>query len=154
MNERVEFHAVRWLLLLPGLVLIGVGLRLATIAWPDVGAARSDTALPLLVVGLLMAVFGLWSLTLVRRGGLQVAVDRNGITDYRLDLGPIPWARVARVEQAAGGRGAEGLRLVLRHPEPEAGPGAAVIRGAGLKGGTAALQRAIARLAPQVPRDW
>lgn len=149
MADRVEFHALRWALALPGAVLIGIGLYFAAIAWP--GTVRSDTALPLFVAGLSMAAFGLLALTLVRRGGLQVAVDRDGIQDYRLALGPIPWARVAKV---TGDGGAEGLRLVLRLAEPGAGPAEVVIRGAGLTGGTAALRQAVARLAPQVPRDW
>lgn len=159
MNERVELHSRRRILLIPGLVLVGIGIYFAALAWPTQGAVRSDSAMPLLVIALMMVALGLWSMVRAQKAVLRVVVDHGAITDYRLNVGPIPWAVVARMEQAVGEKGIPALRLVLRPvgQDTEGGkPGRreVVIQGADLTGGLAALKLAAERLAPQVTRDW
>jgi hypothetical protein len=158
MTEREEFtYSTEALgrtgfgLIILGLFLMGLGL----------GATRWEENAPFMVlsvvVGVLLIVFGLIELNKRRRTGVQVVVDRQGITDIRLSPDPIPWDEVHRCEWGRGPKGSSWLRVVLRSGSQAAarlGKAQVNIQDAALTRGPDGVRRAIARLAPQVPRDW
>lgn len=107
--------------------------------------------------------YGLWKLSKRDDKSVQVAVDRHGITDFRVADVTVPWAEVERIEhfiarEARGFPKPRGLRLVIRansHLQGwYLGRREAVIWEGGLTGGDHELREAISKLAPHVPRNW
>jgi len=157
MSERAEFQESRTLNLVFGVVFLGMaGLWVVLLFPTGVPTLNRDTTVLLLAIAA-MAGFGLWSLWRLRKTGVIVVVDRDGITDLRLMPDPIPWAEVERCELQVGIKGATHLRLVLR-PDSRAaarlGKSKVVVNDLVLTGGGRGVRGAIARLAPQVPRGW
>ena len=157
MAERAEFPESRTLNLVFGVVFVGMAVVWVVILFPR-GVTRwtpEAAVLLLAIAGFLMA--GLWFLSRLRRTGVVVTVDRDGITDLRLMLDPIPWADVERCALVTGMKGARFLQLVLRADSPAAtrlGKARVTVNDMVLTGRGRGLREAIARLAPQVPRDW
>ena len=117
----------------------------------------------MLIVGLVLVGYGLWKLSKRDDKSVQVAVDRHGITDFRVADITVPWAEVERIEhfiarEARGFPKPRGLRLVIRansHLQGwYLGRREAVIWEGGLTGGGQELREAVGRLAPHVPRNW
>ncbi len=172
MEDRVEFRRERWRTLIRGLGSLGIGAIFFLLWWDATYGTvtygtrffrpgRNEGGYPIVVlVGL---VIGLWDLSKLRDTSIKVAVDRDGITDFREMEGPIPWADVERIEhvvirKARGFRKPSGLRLVLRPGlqvavRHQKRPEFTVWEG-GLDGGSLGLRQAVAGLAPQVPRNW
>jgi hypothetical protein len=158
MKEREQFAYDKALLRTSGFGLIVMGLGLMGLV---LGTVRWEANAPIMVVsvvsGVPLIVLGLIRLNKLGKTGVQVVVDRTGITVAERGPDPIPWAEVERCELVRGGRGGDWLRLRLR-----AGSAAAArlgrvkidIHDHFLTGGALGLRRAIARLASQVPRDW
>lgn len=163
MVERAEFQESRTQNLVFAVVFLGLATLFAVWLFPTGIPRLTGNVTVLLLYIAAMAGAGLWFLSRLRRTGVVVAVDRNGITDLRLMPDPIPWTEVERCALVTGMKGVRFLQLVLRPDSPSAarlrkhkvtvndlvltggmGPGS---RGGGVRG-------AIARLAPQVPRDW
>jgi hypothetical protein len=157
MAERAEFPESRTLNLVFGVVFVGMAVVWVVILFPR-GVTRwtpEAAVLLLAIAGFLMA--GLWFLSRLRRTGVVVTVDRDGITDLRLMLDPIPWADVERCALVTGMKGARFLQLVLRPDSPAVtrlGKARVTVNDMVLTGRGRGLREAIARLAPQVPRDW
>lgn len=158
MSERVEFSYNNEQLGRSGFGFIIMGLGLMGLVF---GTTRWEDNAPLLVlsvvVGVPMIVIGLIELNKRRRVGVQVVVDGAGITDVRLGPHPIPWAEVERCEWGRGPKGSSWLRLILRpgsEAERRLGKNRVNIQDATLTRGPDGVRKAIARLAPQVSRDW
>lgn len=156
MAERAEFRRNRRLFLAFGVVFLGLAAVFLAVLFPS-GIPRLDanTAILLLAVAA-MAGFGLWSLFQLRKTGVIVVVDQDGITDYRQMRTAIPWSDVERCELPSSIE-AKHLRLVLRPDSPTAiqfGKQKVVVNDLVLTGGGKGVRGAIARLAPQVPREW
>lgn len=158
MTEREEFTYVKARLRAGGFLFIVMGLGLMGLV---LGTARWEDNAPIMVVsvvfGGLSIVLGLIKLAKLGKTGVQVVVDRTGITIAERGPDPIPWAEVERCELVRGGRGGDWLRLRLRAGSATAARLGRVkidIHDHVLTGGALGLRRAIARLAPQVPRDW
>ena len=157
MAERAEFRENRKLNLVFGVVFLGLAALWAIILFPTgvPGVNRDTTALLLAIAA--MAGFGLWRLSRLRRTDVVVVVDRDGIIDLRLIPDPIPWAEVERCALVVGMKGVRHLRLILR-PNSQAaarlGKRQVAVNDLVLSGGGWGVRGAIARLAPQVPRDW
>jgi hypothetical protein len=130
-----------------------MGLVLGTQQWED----SAPVMVVAVVLGVLMVGFGLIDLNKRGRTGVQVAVDRAGITVAEKGPDPIPWAEVERCEIVVGAKGASWVRLHLRPGSPTAarlGTTRVNIHDRILTGGARGLRQAIPRMAPQVPRDW
>jgi hypothetical protein len=172
MEDRVEFRRDHLLRLMRGLGFLGIGAIFFLLWWDAMyGTVTYGTRFfppsrkegSHVIVALVGLVLGLWDLAKLRDTSVKVAVDRDGITDFREMAGPIPWADVERIEhviirKARGFRKPSGLRLVLRPGlqvavRHQKRPEFTVWEG-GLDGGALGLRRAVARLAPQVPRNW
>ena len=158
MTEREEFRFDKGQLGTNGIGLILIGLGLMGLVF---GTQRWEDNAPIIVLsvvlGVPMIVLGLIELNKRGRTGVQVVVDGDGITDVRLGPDPILWDDVARCEWGRGQRGASWVCLRLR----PGSPAAARLRKASVRindriltHGSPGLRNAIARLAPQVPRDW
>lgn len=139
-----------------GFILMGLGLMALVL-----GTQRWEQNAPFMVLsvvlGVPLIVFGLIDLTRRGRTGVQVAVDRDGITVAAKGPDPIPWAEVERCDWGHGPRGATWVRLQLRQGSPAVarlGTTSVRINDRILTQGSPGLQAAIARLAPQVPRNW
>lgn len=157
MSERAEFQESQTLNLVFGVIFLGMAAGLVAWLFPTgVPILNWDTTVLLLAIAAMVGV-GLWSLWRLRKTGVIVVVDRDGMTDLRLMPDPIPWAEVERCELQVGFKGATHLRLVLR-PDSRAaarlGKHKVVVNDLVLTGGARGVRRAIARLAPQVPRAW
>lgn len=171
MDERVEIRRDQFKALIFALACLGGGA--AACGWylwawvnhidlrrPYGGGGGGEG---LIFVGLLAVGFGLWGLWKLGDSRVKVAVDRQGITDFRLADVPIPWTEVERVEhmvirKTLDFRRYRCLRLVIRAnshlPGLYLGRREVLIWDSGLKGGDQALKEAVSRLAPQVPRNW
>jgi hypothetical protein len=139
-----------------GFILMGLGLMALVLF-----TTRWEQNAPIMVVsvvfGVPLIVFGLIDLSRRRQTGVQVTVDRDGITVAAKGPDPIPWAEVERCDFVIGGKGATWVRLTLRWGSPAAarlGTTSVRIYDRLLTQGPPGLQVAIARLAPQVPRNW
>jgi len=156
MAEQAAFHLNRVLSLALGVVFLGLAGVFAAVLFPS-GLTRLDgTTGTLLLAVAAMAGFGLWCLADLRKTGVIVMVDRNGITDLRLMADPIPWDEVERCTLVRGPR-TRYLWLVLRPGSQAAqklGRQKVPVNDLVLTGGGRDLRGAIARLAPQVMRDW
>lgn len=156
MSQRFEFRLNRRLLLVLGIVLIAVAGLTAMWLFPTGLPELNGNTAVLLAYIAAMAGLGLWVLSHLRKTGVMVVVDRHGITDVRLMPDPILWSEVERCELVYGYRG-DNLRLVL-HPRSRAatqlGKRRVAINERMLSGEVDGVRAAIARLAPQVPRDW
>lgn len=157
MAERAEFQESRTQNLVFAGVSLGMAVVWVVILFPD-GVTRWTTeavVLLLVIAGFVLA--GMWFLSRLRRTEVVVVVDRDGITDLRLRPDPIPWAEVARCELQVGMKGITHLRLALRPDSAVAaqlGKQKVVVNDMVLTGRGRGVRGAIARLAPQVPRDW
>jgi hypothetical protein len=172
MEDRVEFRREQRPTLIRGLGFLGIAAIFFLLWWDATyGTVTYGTRFfppsrkegSHIIVALVGLVLGLWDLAKLRDTSVKVAVDRDGITDFREMAGPIPWADVERIEhviirKARGFRKPSGLQLVLRagsqarlrhQKTPEV-----TIWEMGLDGGSPGLRQAVARLAPQVPRNW
>ncbi len=157
MDERAEFQESRIQNLVFSVVFLGMAVLWAVVIFPDGVTRWTRESVVLLVAIAGFALAGLWFLSRLHRTGVVVVVDRDGITDRRLMPDPIPWAEVARCELQPGIKGGWHLRLALR-PESRAaaqlGKQKVVVNDLVLTGRGRGVRSAIARLAPQVPRDW
>lgn len=157
MDERAEFEESRTQNLLFAIVFLGMALLWVVWLFPrGIPAWNRDTVVIVLAIAA-MAGTGLWFLWRMRKTGVVVVVDRDGITDRRLMPDPIAWAEVERCELQVGLKGATFLRLVLRPDSPAAarlGRHKVLVNDLVLTGGSRGVRGAIARLAPGVPRDW
>ena len=172
MEDRVEFRRNQLRTLIRGLGGLGIGAFFFLLWWDAMygtvtygtrlfSPGRKEGGYP--IVALVGLVIGLWELAKLRDTSVMVAVDRDGITDFREMAGPIHWADVERIEhviirKARGFRKPSGLRLVLRPGlqvavRHQKRPEFTVWEG-GLDGGALGLRRAITKLAPHVPRNW
>lgn len=158
MSEREEFTFDRAQLSINGFGFILMGLGLMGLV---LGTQRWEDNAPLMVVavvaGVPLIVFGVIDLNRRGRTGVQVAVDREGITVAEKGPDPIPWAEVERCAFGQGPRGASWVDVRLHPGSPAAGRlGTTRVRVNDriLTNGAPGLRRAIARLAPQVPRNW
>lgn len=157
MDEREEFQESRTQNLVFAVVFLGMAVVWVVIVFPDgvTRWTREAVVLLLAIAGFVLA--GLWFLSRLRRTGVVVVVDRDGITDRRLMPDPIPWAEVARCELQPGIKGFTHLRLALR-PDSRAaaqlGRQKVVVNDLVLTGRGRGVRQAIARLAPQVTRAW
>lgn len=158
MTERAEFEIDRAAVGTGGIILVVLGLLVLSVPF---WLPRFDTGIAVLSTGLGLAIIGLGIYTFRHRNvtGVQVVVDRDGITDLRLSPDPIPWSEVERLGLTVmNGRFAPRLKLILRPGSPLIAArfrnGTVVINDTTLRGHTNGLRAAIARLAPQVPRDW
>jgi hypothetical protein len=158
MTERAEFEIDRGRVGTSGILLCVLGLLVLSVPF---WLPRFDTGIAVLSTGLGLAIIGLGILTFRLRNvtGVQVVVDRDGITDLRLSPDPIPWSEVERLGLTLlNARAAPRLKLILRPGSPLIAArfrsGTVVINDTTLRGHTNDLRAAIARLAPQVPRDW
>lgn len=156
MTEREEFTVDKARLGTTGKFLIFLGLACLAVLF-----LLPQAEAPIIVVFVVAsaASIGLGLKDLLTRGqtGVQVVVDAEGITVLRLGPDPIPWAEVERCELVIAGRGTSWVRLHLRHGSPTAarlGTGKVSIHDMALIGGIRGVRQAIARLAPQVPRNW
>ncbi|WP_439572964.1 hypothetical protein [Phreatobacter sp.] len=156
MSERVEFYLNRRLLLVLGIVLIALAGLFAVWLFPTGLPELDGNTAGLLAFIAAMAGFGLWVLSDLRKTGVIVVVDKHGITDGRLMPTPILWHEVERCALVSGYRG-DHLQLVL-HPGSRAATQLSrrkvTINERVLWGEVDGVRGAIARLAPQVPRDW
>jgi hypothetical protein len=163
MAERAEFQESRTQNLIFAIVFLGMAVVWVVILFPR-GVTRWTTeAVVLLLAIAAFAAAGLWFLSRLRKTGVVVTVDQDGITDLRLGPAPIPWADVERCALITGMKGARFLHLFLRPGSPAAarlGKDRVLVNDLVLTGGMGPTSRghglrdAIARLAPQVPRDW
>lgn len=163
MAVRAEFQESRTQNLVFAVVFLGMAVVWVVILFPR-GVTRWTTeavVLLLAIAGFVLA--GLWFLSRLRRTGVVVTVDPHGIADLRLGPDPIPWTDVERCALVTGMKGARFLQLVLRPDSPAAarlGKARVMVNDLVLTGGMgptsrgAGVRDAIARLAPQVPRDW
>jgi hypothetical protein len=157
MAERAEFQESRTQKLVFGVVFLGMAVVWVVILFPTGVSTLTREAAVLLLAIAAFAGAGLWFLSRLRRTGVVVTVDRDGITDLRLGPDPIAWDEVERCALVAGMRGVRHLRLILR-PDSQAaarlGKRQVAVNDLVLTGGASGVRLAIARLAPQVPRDW
>ncbi|HEV2555643.1 MAG TPA: hypothetical protein VGV17_17955 [Bosea sp. (in: a-proteobacteria)] len=167
MEERVEFRRNPWHIFSVGIAFIAVGAALISWYWWKPVIVRWDGSrshqFGLAVIGLIGVGCGLWELLKLGNLGVKVMVDAHGITDLREWDAPIPWPAVERIDhiplrQALRYLKTGGLCLVMRaDPEtrlPLPRPREVLIWEGELTGGAIDLRQAIARLAPQVPRNW
>jgi len=157
MAERAEFQESRTQNLVLAVVFLGLAALFAVVLFPSGIRSLTREATVLLLYTAAMAGVGLWFLSRLRRTGVVVAVDRDGITDRRLMPDPIPWAEVDRCGLRAGFKGVRHLQLILRPDSPAAarlGKSQVIVNDLVLTGGGSGVRGDIARLAPQVPRDW
>jgi hypothetical protein len=165
MQDRVELLLNRrWALILGLSSLVFAGwaawewwfYTYGTGDWRDRTGVRGPGGL--IVVAVFAAGYGLWELGRSGDRTVQVAIDRDGITDFRLSAAPIPWADVARIDPAPKRAVNWGLVLMLRDgapsPDRHRNRRDVFVETGRLSGGAGALRAAIARLAPQVPRFW
>jgi hypothetical protein len=167
MEDTVEFRRNPWHIFNVGIAFIAVGAALIVWFWwkPAIEWWDRSRKSPfgLAVIGLLVVGCGLWELLKLGNLGVKVMVDAHGITDLREWDAPIPWSAVERIDhiplrQALRHWKTRGLRLVMR-TDPEASTSLSkrrevLIWEGELTGGAIDLRQAIARLAPQVPRNW
>jgi hypothetical protein len=157
MIEQAEFSFDRAQLRTGGLILIGLGLACACV--PLILPA-SDPVITIVCLAVAAAVAGVGAKLLTDRArtGVQVVVDRDGITDLRLMPDPIPWSEVDRIGLTRGVDRIPRLRLILRPDSALAAQrfssGQVVINDLVLTDNIRGVRGAIRRLAPQVPRDW
>lgn len=157
MAERAEFQESRTQNLILGVVFLGLAVIWAIILFPRGVIRWTPEAAVLALATAAFAGVGLWFLSRLRRTGVVVTVDGYGITDLRLGPDPIRWTDVERCALVTGMRGARFLQLVLRPDSPAAarlGKVGVTVNDMVLTGRGRGLREAIARLAPQVPRDW
>lgn len=165
MAERIEFTRSQGWMLTLGLFYLVVGGWIGWVWWNYTYGTwdqRSYTGRygtsTLILPALGCAAFGLWELS--RLGGrvIKVAVDREGITDFRFTDKPIPWAHIERIEAPRGILRTSTLVLVLRAGTPSAHLGGwqrkLYVLERGLARDRGALRAAIDCMAPQVPRFW
>ncbi|HMO07679.1 MAG TPA: hypothetical protein PKD10_08530 [Paracoccaceae bacterium] len=157
MEQREVFRLNRAQSLILGLMLLGIAVWMGFVTFPLGSRPMDINAWGLVVATAAFAGGGLWFLARLRNTAVQVVVDREGITDFRVMPDPIPWAEVERCELYTGMKGGSHLRLALRPGSQAAnriGKTRVVVNDMEIEGGTRDLRQAIARLAPQVPRDW
>jgi len=155
MTERAEFAFDPARLRASGLGMIFLGVL--ALAMIPAGVAEGPVLVICVVLGLASVGIGVKQLHNRGKIGAQVVVDRDGITDIRISPDPIPWADVQRCEVGIGPKGSNWLRLVLRTgsaTEARLGKSRVNIQDTQLMNGRLGVRLAIARLAPQVPRDW
>lgn len=167
MQNRYEFRVDRWHALNVGIGHVVLGAAFFVWYWWAPVTERWDGSqkgeMWKVFCGLLAVGFGLLELTKLGSRKVQVAIDRDGITDVRVSDVPVPWSAVEQIDhvplrQAYRYGRIGGLRLVLRN-DPDAHlrhplRGELLVWDHGLTGGPRALRLAITLLAPQVPRDW
>jgi hypothetical protein len=158
MSEREEFSFDKGQLGMNGFGFSIMGLGMMGLAF---GTQRWEDDAPvivlLIVLGVAMIVAGLIDLNKRRRTGVQVAVDREGIYIAERGPDPIPWTEVERLAYGVGGKGSTWVSLHLRPGSPTAarlGKTSLRVYDRLLTDGSPGLRQAIARLAPQVSRDW
>lgn len=156
MADRAEFSINRVQSLVFGLLFLALAAVFTVRLFPaGIPSLNGDTVFLLMVIAAFAAV-GVWFLMRLGKGGVVLVVDREGITDLRLMPGPIPWDEVERCRLTRTVK-AQVLELLLRPDSRSArrlGGQRVVINDMVLAGGGRAVRGAIARLAPQVPRDW
>lgn len=157
MTERAEFTESRTQNMVFGIVFLALAALFWVVLFPTgVPELNGNTAVLLAAIGG-FAGFGLWSLSRLRKTGVVVVVDKDGITDTRLMPDPIPWAEVERCELVTGFKGARFLQLRLRPDAPSAarlGKSKVLVNDLVLTGRGRGLKNAIKLFAPQVPREW
>jgi hypothetical protein len=166
MEDRVEFRRDAWHIFSVGMGYIAVSALLIVWYWWNPVIVRWDGSRShqswLIFLGLLGVGCGLWESSKLFDRRVKVVVDRDGITDLRAWDVPVPWSAVERIDQIPVRQAlrywkTRGLRLVMqadptgcaRRPRHEM-----LIWEGELTGGTMDLRQAIARMAPQVMRDW
>lgn len=165
MQDRVEFTLNgRWTLILGLASLVVAGWAAwewwyyiyGTGDWRDYNGRHGPGGM--IVVAVIAAGYGVWELSRLGDRAVKVAIDRDGITDFRLSDTPIPWADVERIDPAPKRAVNRGLFLMLRagapSPDRHRGRRDVFVEANRFSGGEGALRAAIARLAPQVPRFW
>ena len=157
MAEREEFQESRTQNLVFAVMMLGVAVLWAVMIFPDGVTRWTREAVVLLLAIAGFALAGLWFLSRLRQTEVVVTVDRDGLTDRRLMPDPIRWTEVERCELQPGIKGGRHLRLALRPDSAAAarlGRQRVVVNDMVLTGRGYGLRGAIARPAPQVPRDW
>ncbi len=156
MSEREEFTYDKARLTASGAFQIGLGLAVLGCLFILPQAVPPIIAV-FVVIGGALVVMGLRELGKRGQTGVQVALDAEGITATRHGADPIPWTEVERCELGRAPRGRSWVRLRLR-PGSQAAARLGTVKvniyDHALAGGELGLRRTIARLAPQVPRDW